>query len=81
MESETVSKASHRRFNKRNKREKALRLSCKRKNTFESEEAAKVGATELAVYIGKVLTPYQCERCSDWHLTKGTPYKIVEPGI
>jgi hypothetical protein len=52
-------------------REGARERACRQKRWFATEGEARAHATMDRARYGERLTPYRCERCGGWHLTRG----------
>jgi len=52
---------------------------CQKKVEYKSLENAQKAAEKLKDTIGAILYPYECKKCSWWHLTKKEPKKIDLP--
>lgn len=57
-------------FAEERRREEARERACEDKRRFASESEARAHAANDRRQWGERLTPYRCDRCDGWHLTR-----------
>jgi len=57
----------------RQARDKNRKDKCQKKRVFTSEAEARAHAAADRAQFGDRFSPYRCDLCGDWHLTRSEP--------